>query len=146
MMRDISRCCRCEHCSGRGGRGNLDRPASPKSVKFVQMVDSRTRPGLRVNQEAHFLRLKIVVPKILLRASLENRNLCFRRQHADEFERGTVASGLVLRPDLGLGREGAVGPCLFIDVSLHVEERSFSCNDGVELHDFYGLILTPTTS
>ena len=56
VVRDIRRRFRREHCSCRSGWRDLERLAAPESVELVQVVNSRTRPGLRVNQEAHLLR------------------------------------------------------------------------------------------
>src|SRR5262245_14160254 len=53
---DIRRRFLREHCPGRGGWSDLERLAAPEDVEFVQVVNSRTRPSLRVNQEAHLLR------------------------------------------------------------------------------------------
>src|SRR5215475_1499061 len=59
VARDIRRRFRREHCSGRGGWRDLERLDAPESVELVQVVNSRTRPSLRVNHEAHLLRLDI---------------------------------------------------------------------------------------
>src|SRR5438876_12209426 len=73
-----------EHGSRRCRGRNLDRLTSPESVEFIQMIDSGARPGLRMNEETHFFGLKVEAPQARLRIGLENRDLRFRREHADE--------------------------------------------------------------
>src|SRR5262249_1907491 len=62
VVRDIRRRFRREHCSGRGGWRDLERLAAPRGVDLVQIVNSRTRPNLRVNRESHILRPDLEPP------------------------------------------------------------------------------------
>src|SRR5436305_11640119 len=102
VMGHVSSCSGRKHGSGRGGRRNLDRLASPESVELVQVVDSGACPSLRMNQEPHFLRLDVELQKTALRAGQEHRDFGFGGEDGDEFKGRTVASGLVIQPNLGL--------------------------------------------
>src|SRR6266542_3166882 len=74
------------------------------------------------------------LPEALCGISLENRHAVLRRMDSDQIKNRPLALGLILRRRFRPCRKGAVGLGPFIDISLHVAERSVSFNDAVQFH------------
>src|SRR5262249_51934098 len=121
-------------------RRNLDGLAPAKRMKLVHVIDLGIGPCLRMNEKADVVELNVEIPNGLLGAGLKHLDLGFRRQHADQFKGRTLTSRLIVLPDLRFGREGAIRPRSFIDVSFHVEQRSFALNDRIEFHLYTSLV------